>query len=177
MNDCYLYEWLVACKNDCVRGICIHLNTKPQYKVWLVVAINISMRRLSYNLISGGTQRGFYKQAKGDYLNRVNLDQMVLEIVRWEGWAAWVVAKKQIKGGHQARVHSDKVVLVMARQRSWTAMRAKSQGGLSGSSALRSDGFNVSQAGRLDCVTVAKDAQERAGKHLLEAKRPTKKQA
>jgi hypothetical protein len=33
----------------------------------------------------GETQGEFYMQGKGDYLDRVNSDQMVLEIVRWGG--------------------------------------------------------------------------------------------
>jgi hypothetical protein len=32
-----------------------------------------------------GSSRGFYMQAKGDYLDGVHLDQMVLEIVRQGG--------------------------------------------------------------------------------------------
>ncbi len=38
-----------------------------------------------HKLLSGGTLVEIYMQAKGDYLNRVHSDQVVLEIVRSGG--------------------------------------------------------------------------------------------
>jgi hypothetical protein len=40
--------------------------------------------------------------AKGDYMNQVHSDQMVLKIVRWEGLSRMSGGQKEFKGGHQA---------------------------------------------------------------------------
>ncbi len=42
--------------------------------------------------------KGIFMQAKGDYLNWVHSDQIVLEIVRRGGWAALMVAKSNARG-------------------------------------------------------------------------------
>jgi hypothetical protein len=94
-------------------------------------------------------------KAKGDYLNQVHSDQMVLGVVRQWRLDHVGSGQKQLKGGYQSRVQSDQIVLMMARQGGWTATAVakdthssvKSQWGLGGSSSARSHG---SQAGRLD---------------------------
>jgi phage head maturation protease len=64
--------------------------------------------------------RGICMQAKGDYLDRVHSDQMVLEIVRAGRLSCISCGQRQLKGGHQARQLND-MVLVMARRGGWTA--------------------------------------------------------
>ncbi len=41
----------------------------------------------------GSFKKGNLQQAKGDHLDWVHSHQMVLETVRWGGWAAWAVAQ------------------------------------------------------------------------------------
>ncbi len=132
------------------------------------------VRRPCSNWISDWTQREFYMQAKEGYLNQVHSDQMVFKIVRLEtepreqwlkatqggpsgssplrsdgshdGQAGrldcWELVSKDaqnklnLKGDYQAPVYSGQMLLVVVRQGGGTA------------------------------VTVAKDAQERAGKRL-----------
>ncbi len=85
----------------------------------IYIYIYMYMRRLSCNLFSGV----FKGNLLASYLDWAHSDQMVLEIVRWGGWALWMLAK------------------------------IKSRVAIRPSSPLRSDGSCDGQAGRLEQVS------------------------
>jgi hypothetical protein len=47
-----------------------------------------------------------FGKAKGDFFNRVHSDQMILKIVRQEGWVAWAVAKSNSRGASSDGSHN-----------------------------------------------------------------------
>jgi hypothetical protein len=95
--------------------------------------------------------RDVLRKAKGDHLDRVHSDQMVLKIIRW-GRPVLVIGGQESQTNsrdHQAQVHSDQMVLVMA---TWEAGLCE---WMLNSRATFSD-----------------DANKRVGKQLLVAKKP-----
>ncbi len=72
----------------------------------------------------------------------------------------------QAMGDYLGQVHSDQMVLEMVGQGGWAAWVMANSKSKGTTSPFKSFGSHGSQAGRLDCITMDKDAQRRVRKWL-----------
>jgi hypothetical protein len=69
-------------------------------------------------------------KAKGDHLDRVHPDEMVLEMVRWGRLVLFIGSQESqnlLKGDWQPRVHSDQAVLVLVGREAGPCERRPTQ--------------------------------------------------